>query len=395
MIAKTINIHLVCEIASYITDSQYLYSKPRVEDGIVKITPVSSDDYFQDVYLVPKFLDVDFIEDNTNTKSINLTANVELEVDAEPDFLVSVNDLGEIEIRLDSVGDCDKFVDVVEEIDSQMIVEDESDKDDEEKSEIDTASIEAKVLVESADTQNSLEEKLYEMTNKWTLESGDLETDFEDEYNEALSILPVHYEYVEAAGNSDGTYRIRFNDPKLDQLTEAMDPIYPFDIDAAEELVDFMKNPQPKNIAMNRLEAIFMTDDLKRSINSLDTDADVRPLVKDALAEIIESHDKDRSDFKIPVEQKVKDILDSILAADINANLEEDLGDEDEGPAWVVVYDLDNGELTEDIESESNSEVIYAPDIETAVKYAEQNARIKARENPDWKSAEVVSIQRK
>ena len=41
------------------------------------------------------------------------------------------------------------------------------------------------------------------------------------------------------------------------------------------------------------------------------------------------------------------------------------------------------------------TDIITAPDIETAVKYAEQNARIKAKEDPKWHDAEIVSIKKK
>ena len=77
--------------------------------------------------------------------------------------------------------------------------------------------------------------------------------------------------------------------------------------------------------------------------------------------------------------------------------IEADLSDE-EGPEWIITYDLKstNESLTEDEETESdNVDVITAPDIESAAKYAEQNARIKARENPSWNSAEVISIEKK
>ena len=70
----------------------------------------------------------------------------------------------------------------------------------------------------------------------------------------------------------------------------------------------------------------------------------------------------------------------------------------EEGPAWIVTYDLNSvtEALNEDEEENStHQEVIVAPDIETAVKYAEQNARIQGRENPNWHGAEIVSIKKK
>ena len=72
--------------------------------------------------------------------------------------------------------------------------------------------------------------------------------------------------------------------------------------------------------------------------------------------------------------------------------------DDDDGPSWIISYSLSNTNesLNEEEEIDSNiTDIITAPDIETAVKYAEQNARIKAKEDPKWHDAEVVSIKKK
>lgn len=75
---------------------------------------------------------------------------------------------------------------------------------------------------------------------------------------------------------------------------------------------------------------------------------------------------------------------------------EAELSDE-EGPQWIIQYDLGstNESLTEDEEPVSNNiDTITAPDIETAVKYAEQNARIKAKEDDRWLTAEIIQIKK-
>lgn len=76
---------------------------------------------------------------------------------------------------------------------------------------------------------------------------------------------------------------------------------------------------------------------------------------------------------------------------------EAELSDE-EGPEWVITYSLNtkNESLNEDTGSEvSNTAVITAPDIQTAIKYAEQNARVQAKENNNWVDAEVISVKKK
>lgn len=82
---------------------------------------------------------------------------------------------------------------------------------------------------------------------------------------------------------------------------------------------------------------------------------------------------------------------------DVSAEvLDEDIGNE-EDPAWEITYDLPITEdLEDDLENEplDNIEIIHAPDAETALKYAEQNARIKAKEDDKWSSAEIIQIKK-
>ncbi len=73
--------------------------------------------------------------------------------------------------------------------------------------------------------------------------------------------------------------------------------------------------------------------------------------------------------------------------------------EDEEGPEWLITYSLDktNESLTEAEETDvpEHIDTITAPDIETALKYAEQNARVKAKEDSRWSDAEVVSIKKK
>lgn len=100
------------------------------------------------------------------------------------------------------------------------------------------------------------------------------------------------------------------------------------------------------------------------------------------------------------VEEVDSDIDDESKEADLEVVsaevLDEDMGDE-EDPAWEITYDLP---ITEDLEDatenepSANTEIIHAPDAETALKYAEQNARIKAKEDPSWETAEIIQIKK-
>lgn len=83
--------------------------------------------------------------------------------------------------------------------------------------------------------------------------------------------------------------------------------------------------------------------------------------------------------------------LDSISAE----VLDEDVEEEDD-PAWEITYELSLMEDLEDDDSKypDNKDIIHAPDAETALKYAEQNARIKAKEDDKWSTAEVIQIKK-
>ena len=70
---------------------------------------------------------------------------------------------------------------------------------------------------------------------------------------------------------------------------------------------------------------------------------------------------------------------------------------EDDEIAWEVTYEIS---MTEDLDipetkQPDNVEIIHAPDVETAIKYAEQSARIKAKEDSKWLDAEIIGIKKK
>ena len=114
---------------------------------------------------------------------------------------------------------------------------------------------------------------------------------------------------------------------------------------------------------------------------------------------VVEDLSEEEVEDKIDNSEEPNVEIDEPDTSSISAEvlIESELSDE-EGPQWIVTYDLDttNESLTEAEEDEINkTDIITAPDIESAAKYAEQNARIKARENPRWKSAEVISIEKR
>ena len=64
---------------------------------------------------------------------------------------------------------------------------------------------------------------------------------------------------------------------------------------------------------------------------------------------------------------------------------------------WVVQYNLpDLEDYDDNMDGRFIEEVIIeAPDFRTATKYAEQYARVEARDNDAWRSAEIISIIQK
>ena len=76
------------------------------------------------------------------------------------------------------------------------------------------------------------------------------------------------------------------------------------------------------------------------------------------------------------------------------SELQEKVEESDETDCEVI-YSFDITEdLTEEEASSDSRVIIQAPDMQTAVKYAEQNARMNAKDNPDWADAEVISIKK-
>lgn len=73
----------------------------------------------------------------------------------------------------------------------------------------------------------------------------------------------------------------------------------------------------------------------------------------------------------------------------------EEIASDEEGEPWTVKYSFEVDEsLQEESSVSSNTYTLTAKDATDALKYAEQFARMQARENDTWKSAEVVSIQK-
>ena len=84
--------------------------------------------------------------------------------------------------------------------------------------------------------------------------------------------------------------------------------------------------------------------------------------------------------------------IESISAEVIN---EAEDPEDSEDPEWHITYEFPITEALEDnTEEASNVATIHAPDAETAIKYAEQHARIQAKDDPKWQSAEVIAIRK-
>jgi hypothetical protein len=73
------------------------------------------------------------------------------------------------------------------------------------------------------------------------------------------------------------------------------------------------------------------------------------------------------------------------------------IGDE-EGDQWDIKYEFSMDESlneSDEDDSSSSSVTVVAPDAETALKYAEQYARMQRRSNDKWDDAEVVAVNKR
>lgn len=398
-LAKTISIHAICEmeLINNNKSASFDYNVDLDLDGTgtIILTPHDSNITFRDAYLISSFDNTDIQNDYSRIFAINIVANIELIDTEDDDYQIDIDDVGQVVITpyaaLNGVPGDAKFVSFEIEKDSSLVTEDVNKDSNEENSD----PVTAQVLDESAYSDSEIEEMLIDITDNWSEAHGQIETEFADEYKRALDILEKHYNRVEALGEHDGRYMIEYQNQKETRLTEGTLEL-PFDKESAREFDRFMAEPQPKKTALNKLKAIFFDDILLDKIYDLDDEADIREIVKNRLIDILDSYDKDKSDFKIELDSNTRRILDTVLDKEypIN-NLTEDIGD-DEEPAWEITYDLPIIEALDmdEIESPDNKEIIHAPDAETAVKYAEQNARIKAKEDTKWAHAEIIGVQK-
>lgn len=398
-LAKTISIHAICEMElinnNKLASFDYNIDIDLDDTGTIILTPNDSNVIFKDAYLISSFDNTDIQNDYSRIFAINIVANMELINTEDDDYQIDIDDVGQVVITpyaaLDGIEGDAKFVSFEVEKDSSLVVEDIEKQSDEDTSK----SVTAHVLDESAYSDSEIEEMLIDITDNWSEQHGEIETEFVEEYRRALDILEQHYNRVEAIGEHDSRYILDYQDPKDARLTEGISEL-PFDRESAREFDRFMAKPQPKKTAMNKLKAIFFDDMLLDDIYKLNDDQDVREVVRNRLTSILDEYDKDNSDFKIELDSNTRRILDNILSRDYaHDTLTEDIGDEEE-PAWEVTYDLSITEALDTYESESadNKEIIHAPDAETAVKYAEQNARIEAKEDNRWAHAEIIGVQK-
>ena len=145
------------------------------------------------------------------------------------------------------------------------------------------------------------------------------------------------------------------------------------------------------HVAVDDLGQIVITLD----INLEDTNSygEFVEVIENKDIDLVEEAEKKLGEFIDKEEIAPESIDTESITAEV---IEEDIDDTEDDPEWLVTYDIHEA-LTEaeGEESPSNMHIINAPDIETAVKYAEQNARIKAKEDDKWQDAEIVSIKKK
>lgn len=114
-------------------------------------------------------------------------------------------------------------------------------------------------------------------------------------------------------------------------------------------------------------------------------------LETDLVVEEAENASEVESEADKPSAEDIEEIEAEVLT-------EAELSDE-EGPQWLITYELNpvTESLTENESDDqaSNTAIITAPNIESAAKYAKQNAILKARDNDSWADAEIISIEKK
>lgn len=145
------------------------------------------------------------------------------------------------------------------------------------------------------------------------------------------------------------------------------------------------------HVTVDELGQIIITLDV--NLENTNSYGEFVEVIENKDIDLVEEAEKQLGEF-VDKEAEEPDI-ESVTAEVLT---EAELEDE-EGPEWLITYSLDttNESLTEAEETEApeHTDTITAPDIETAVKYAEQNARVKAKEDSRWADAEVVSIKKK
>ena len=172
------------------------------------------------------------------------------------------------------------------------------------------------------------------------------------------------------------------------------------DIDTTDDLIRKVSINLSTNIELHGTE----NEDFHVTVDALGQiviTLDVNLEDTNSYGEFIEVIENKEADLVVEsIEDKKNTEEPDIESISAEVLTEAELEDE-EGPEWLVNYDLNiiNESLNEadevdEIES-STTDTITAPDIETAVKYAEQNVRIKAKEDSKWSDAEIISIKKK
>lgn len=348
--ANTFELIFKCRIERFDDVSPLTYETPYIQDGAIVISPTSVNAIFHDAEIVEEPIALDTVDDNIRTFNISFTISAEIVNDTEVSVVALPNEIGELVIRF--TDSQNRIIAYTENDLNPIVTEDIEDTD-------------------GPYSKKEIEDDLRSLTQNWTTEDT-LKTGYEEEHQYALEILSQHYTTVEDLGRRGEWLLVRFTQPlvkvesyspeidladvlnrftrgelTIDRLTTIPSGAIPvpelglindtaefyydpasdvmgyvdasslkeelelsFTKEDANMLVDFMKSPQPRNQAINKLAAIFTERSCKDMLRSCDNDEDVRDCVVKYLSEFI--NDSIDPDAKRIIQHEIldKEMLD-------------------------------------------------------------------------------------
>jgi hypothetical protein len=233
-----------------------------------------------------------------------------------------------------------------------------------------------------------------------------------DEQTKQIVVTPKNPKCFFTTDETDDCVKVELY---VDMLSDTNDFTYDTNVDNIGQLIISPKNDDTEFISVatkNNLNLItaededgpyskevceeeiaFLTNNYSLSYGTISTHFEQE---RDIATELLSAHYE-----YIDIGSKVKDGEESweisYSTPKNQPELTEDaeIGDE-EGDTWQVKYELgvteSLNESDDQVGGEDKSVTVIAPDAETALRYAEQHAKMKREENPEWGSAQVVAL---